>query len=113
MLHSILCELEVLLTMCKGPVGQYANYTDEGMERANHSQSVKCFYCLAARADPLTLRDDPTAKGHLSRGQRASPSTGRRGIAMATELAEEWQSASFRWRGLAADALTRDGRARV
>ena len=75
--------------MCKGPVGQYANYTDEGTERANDSQSVKCFYRLLARADPLTPFDDPQAKGRLSGGQRASPFTGRRGVAMVTALAEE------------------------
>ncbi len=73
--------------MCKGPVGQYANYIDEGTERANDSQSVKCFSCLPARADLLTPFDDPQAKGHPSGGQRAS--AGRRGVAMVTALAEE------------------------
>lgn len=72
--HHVLCKLDkVLLTMYNGPVGQYANYIDEGMERANDSQSVNCFYCPPPRADPLTLFDDPQAKGHLSWGQRALP----------------------------------------
>lgn len=68
-----LCKLDkVLLTMYKEPVGQYANYIDEGMERANDSQSVKCFYCLPARADPLTPFDDPQAKGQLSWGSEGT-----------------------------------------
>lgn len=64
--------------MCKGPVCQYANYIDEGIERANDSQSLKCFYCPRARADPLTPFDDPQAKGLLSRGQRARPCAGQK-----------------------------------
>lgn len=66
----------LLLTMYKGPVGQYANYIDEGMERANDSQSVKCSYSLQAGADPSVSphpTDNSQAKGHLSWGQRASP----------------------------------------
>lgn len=62
-----------LLTISRGPLGQYASYPDEGKERANHSQSVKSFHCPLARADPLTLFDDPQAKGQHSRDQRASP----------------------------------------
>lgn len=74
--------------MCKERVGQYANYIDEGMERANDSQSVKCFYCPPARADPLTPFDEPQAKGPFSRGQRALPYAVQRGVAMVTALAK-------------------------
>lgn len=100
------CKLDkVLLTMCKGPVGQYANYTDEGMERANDSQSVKCFYCLLARVDPLTPFDDTQAKGRLSGGQRASPCTGWRGVSMVTALAEEGHGVEMRKRAVTAKEL--------
>ncbi|KAK5859849.1 hypothetical protein PBY51_021370 [Eleginops maclovinus] len=85
--------------MCRGPLGQYANYIDEGMERANDSQSVKCSYCPLAGADPLTLFDDPQAKGLLSRGQRASPCDGQGGVSMVTVMSEEWQGVVFRKRG--------------
>ncbi|KAK1878871.1 envelope glycoprotein [Dissostichus eleginoides] len=95
--------------MCKGPLGQYANYIDEGMERANDSQSVKCFYCPLARADPLTPFDDLQAKGLLSGGQRALPRAGRRGVSMVTVMAEEWQGGAFRRRGVTVDRLSRDG----
>lgn len=88
------------------PVGQYGNYIDEGMERANDSQSVKCFCCLPARADPLTPFDDPRAKGHLSKGQRALPCTGQRGVAMVIEMAEEWLGVALRRRGVTVDALS-------
>ncbi|XP_053186672.1 organic cation/carnitine transporter 2-like [Scomber japonicus] len=93
--------------MCKGPVGQYANYTDEGMERANDSQSVKCFYCLLARVDPLTPFDDTQAKGRLSGGQRASPCTGWRGVSMVTALAEEGHGVEMRKRAVTANELSK------
>lgn len=63
-----------LLTMCRRPLGQYASYSDEGKERANHSQSVKSFHCPLARDDPwpylMTLRpkvNTPGVRGHLHR----------------------------------------------
>lgn len=99
---------KVLLTMCRGPVGQYANYIDEGTERANDSQSVKCFYCLLARADPVTPFDDPQAKGHLSWGQGDLPRADQRDVAMVTALAEEWQGVAFRRRGVTVDVLSCD-----
>lgn len=75
--------------MRKGPVGQYANYTDEGMERANDSQSVKCSYCLLAGADPLTLFSDPQGRGHFSGGgvRGHFHALASRGVAMVTALA--------------------------
>lgn len=91
---------KVMLTMYKGPFGQYANYIDEGMERANDSQSVKCFYCLPARVDPLTQFDDPQdQRSPLLGSQRALPCCwSERGVAMVTALAEEWQGVASRRR---------------
>lgn len=74
------------------------------MERANDSQSVKCSYCLLARADPLTPFDDPQARGHLSRGgQRAFSRTGCRGVAMVTALAGGWPDLVLGRRGVTVD----------
>jgi len=50
---------------------------------------VKYFYCPLAGADPLTLYEEPEAKGYPSTGQGACPCTGQRGIAMATALTKE------------------------
>lgn len=90
----MLCKLDkVLLTMYKDPLGQYANYIDEGMERANDSQSLKCFYCLQVRAGPLhpptlmTLQPkvtSPEVRGHCC-------AAGQGDVAMVTELASAEQ----------------------
>lgn len=92
--------------MYKGPVGQYTNYIDEGMERANDSQSVKCFYCRPPRADPLTPFDDPQAKGHLSWGQRALPRCWPERSCYGNDT--KWQGVAFRRRGVTVDVLGSD-----
>lgn len=96
--------------MYKDPVGQYANYIDEGMERANDSQSVKCFYCLQARADPLphlppplmTLRPKVTSPGVRGHCHAA----GQKGVAMVTALAE--QRPGVARRGVTVDVRSAD-----
>lgn len=57
----------MLLTMYKVPHAQYANYTDEGTEKADDSQSVKCVEL--SRITPPT--HDPQVKGQLSWSQGA------------------------------------------
>lgn len=62
--------------MYKGPPAQYADYPDEGTERADDRQLVKCFYSLQAWADPASppsTHDPPRAKGQLSWSQGAFP----------------------------------------
>lgn len=98
------CKLgKMLLTMYKVPHAQYTNYTDEGPEKADDSQSVKCFYPLQAWTDPHhSPYPWPPGQRSTLMESRGIPGTG--GIAVATTAdsgdAQMWHVPHSRKTGL-------------